>query len=179
VFADRALVFADCAVNVDPTPEALADIALASAESCRACCARSRASRCCRFRRRAAPRTRTSTRSLAPSQSPQPRAAARHRRRAAGGCGARRIGRIAQAQGHRHVAGRANVLVFPDLDAGNIAYKLCNSWAAPRRSARSCRASRGRSSDLSRGASVDDIVATSAILLAQCVRADQRTSMGT
>jgi phosphate acetyltransferase len=65
------------------------------------------------------------------------------------------------------VAGNANILIFPDLNSGNIAYKLTQWLGGARAIGPFLQGFAKPVSDLSRGASVEDIVTTCAVVAAR------------
>ena len=168
VLKERILLYADCAVNAEPDAEMLADIAIASAASYRALLEDEPRVALLSFSTQGSarhPRVEKITRALAIARQRSPQLAIDGELQA----DAALIESVAQKKLRQAspVAGRANVLVFPDLDAGNIAYKLTQHLAGARAIGPVLQGFARPISDLSRGASVDDIVATVAILSAQ------------
>ena len=148
------LVFGDCAVNIAPTAEQLAAIAISSAQSAKALCGME-------------PRVAMLSFST--------KGSAKHEN----------VDRVAEATRLVHelapelnvvgqlkspgspVAGKANVLIFPDLQAGNIGYKLVQRLAGAEAIGPICQGFAKPINDLSRGCSVDDIVSVVAITAVQ------------
>ncbi|UTS81688.1 phosphate acyltransferase [Phaeobacter piscinae] len=152
----RELVFADCAVNVAPDAAQLADIARASARSAEALLGVARVAML--------------SFSTGTSGDGDSVALVRAAAEASGFAGpvqadAALNPAIAEKKGIAPV--EANVLIFPTLDAGNIGYKLCQELGGAQALGPFLQGFAKPVCDLSRGASVEDIVAATVLTVAQ------------
>jgi phosphate acetyltransferase len=166
---DGVLIFADCAVNPDPGIHELAEIAIATAATARDIAGVEPRVAMLSFSTKGSAqhekvdKVRKAT-DLARIMAPDLQIDGEMQADAA----------IVQAIGkskapHSKVAGVANVLVFPSLESGNIAYKLVQRLAGAEAIGPVLQGMAAPINDLSRGCSVDDIINLIAITVNQVI----------
>ena len=162
--ADGTLLFADCGLNINPNADELSEIALASAESWKA------------FMPGEEPKvamlsfsTMGSAKGDVPTKVQEATALAHEKAPELAVDGdlqldAALVPSVAELKAPGStVAGHANVLVFPDLEAGNIGYKLVQRFAGAEAYGPVLQGIAKPVNDLSRGCSAEDIVGVVAI----------------
>ena len=165
---DKLFIYADCAVNIDPTAEQLADIALASAESARRILGEEPRVAMLSFSTRgsaSSPSVDKVKKAIEIARTRSPKLAIDGEFQADSAI----VPTVAakKVKDHSNVAGKANVLIFPDLNSGNIAYKLTQYMASAQAVGPFLQGFAKPIADLSRGASADDIVSTAILTLVQ------------
>ena len=151
----RDMIFADCALNLAPDAGQLADIARASEQSAKALLDRVNMALLS-----------FSTGASGSGESVDLVAAAAQETGFLGPIQADAALNPAIAAKKSLGQGQANVLIFPDLNAGNIAYKLAQELAGAQAIGPMLQGFAKPVCDLSRGASVSDIVAATAVTVA-------------
>ena len=161
-------VFADCGLNQDPNPEELAAIAASSAESFRSLVgAEPKVAFLSHSTKGSAKHALVDkvveATKIAREQNPDLKLDGEMQLDAA------IVPSVGEAKAPgSEVAGHANVLIFPNLDAGNIGYKLVQRLAKAEAYGPVTQGIAAPVNDLSRGCSAEDIVGVVAITAVQC-----------
>ncbi len=168
---DGVAVFADCAINIEPTAEQLADIAVSSAKTAATIAGIEPRVAMLSFSTKGSgnddkfyqtvPKVQKAT-ELAKEMAPDLALDGEFQFDAAV---APEVGQL-KAPGSK-VAGHANVFVFPNINAGNIGYKIAQRFGGYMAIGPVCQGFARPLNDLSRGCNVEDIVATVAVTALQ------------
>ena len=166
---EGVLVFGDCAVNILPTAEQLADIAIASADSAKTIAGiKEPKVALLSFSTKGSAKHENVdkvTTALGFVKEKAPELCCDGELQADAALVAS-VGKL-KAPGST-VAGEANVLIFPDLQAGNIGYKLVQRFAGAEAIGPVCQGFAKPVNDLSRGCTSEDVVGVVAVTSLQC-----------
>ena len=168
---DGVAVFADCAINIEPDAQQLADIAVSTAKTAKVIAGIEPRVAMLSFSTKGSgnddkffksvPKVQEAT-ALAKQMAPDLALDGEFQFDAAV---APEVGQL-KAPGSA-VAGHANVFIFPNINAGNIGYKIAQRFGGYMAIGPVCQGFAKPLNDLSRGCNVDDIVATVAVTALQ------------